>query len=208
MARAKTGGDNSTKAKKPRTKKPKIVPRIPKDDTEANEHLRKIGVHKRIITTAAIELEATIKRLKAEALTKYGPLAQEAEELFEGLFLFAQQNRSTLLKPPAKTVKLPAGEMTWRWTPPKVTIKNVKAVIANIKRLGLESKFLKVKEEVSKAGMLKDKGKAKGIAGVSFTQQELFAVKPNDLTFEITKIFKAATDAQSEDGEDNDNDEG
>jgi len=103
-----------------------------------------------------------------------------------------------------KTFKLPAGECNWRMSPPAVSLTNVPAVMAAIKKLGLTN-FIRNKPEIDREEMLKHPEQAQAIAGVKITQVELFAVKPHSVRAEITRdsIKKSSPKKKTKKSEDN-----
>ena len=145
---------------------------------EANEAVAEIGLAQRErdrITTAMNEELAAVKaRYEQEA----APHAAVIKELGQGVQIWAEANRSELLRDGrTKTVRLAAGEISWRTRPPKVRITGEGIVIQALKKLGLD-RFLRVKEEIDKSAILADPEAVASVKGISLSQGEDFVIKP------------------------------
>ncbi len=88
-----------------------------------------------------------------------------------------------------KTVELPTGIFGWRTTPPSVSLKNVKKVMEELKKLGL-TQFIRIKEEINKEAILREPDVAKHVKGILITQHEEFVVKPVEVQVEIISDVK------------------
>ena len=173
-----------------------VIP-VPKNLTEAAQFLAKIGKEQMGINEIQLKINAQVEQLKAKAMDDVKPRQDKISQLVEGLFAYAEANRKELTDgDKRKTIKLPTGDFMWRMTPPAVSLRNVKAILANLKLLGLK-RFIRVKEEVDKKAMLKELKVAKKIKGVSITQREEFVIKPAEIEIEIAtpidKLKKVAT---------------
>lgn len=163
---------------------------VPKDLNEANDFIQSIGQAQRVIQKIQSELNEKVIKLQSDAVEKAKEHEEEIEGLLDGLYAFAESNRNELTEHgKRKTVTLPTGEFLWRTTPPKVTIRNVQAVLAELKKLEL-TKFIRTIEEPDKESMLKERALAESVKGISITQTEEFAVKPNELKVEVLKKKK------------------
>ena len=161
-----------------------VIP-VPRDLSEAAQFLAEIGKEQRVIDKIQLSINARVEELKVKAINNVKPRQNRISQLMEGLFAYAEANRDELTENgKIKTIKAPTGVFGWRMTPPAVFLRNVKAIIANLKLLGLEQ-FIRVKEEIDKKAMLKEPEVAKKIKGVSISQYEEFVVKPTELEIEI-----------------------
>lgn len=134
----------------------KAVIAVPKNLTEAAQFLAEIGKEQRSINEIQLEVNARIEQLKAKAMDDAKPRQDRISQLVEGLFAYAESNRDELTDGgKRKTVKLPTGDFMWRMTPPAVLLRNVKAILVNLKLLGFK-RFIRVKVEVDKEAMLKE----------------------------------------------------
>ncbi|MBU2575638.1 host-nuclease inhibitor Gam family protein, partial [Patescibacteria group bacterium] len=121
-----------------------------------------------------------------EAMADAKPRQEKVSELLEGLFAFAEAHRDELTEGgKRKTVEVPTGIFGWRTTPPAVSLRDIKSILASLVSLGLE-RFIRTKEEVDKEAMLKEPEVAKKVKGVSIDQREEFIAKPTELEVEIT----------------------
>lgn len=104
----------------------------------------------------AAKLKAKIDTLTAKHETDTAADAAEIARIRAGLAAYAEANREELTGGKGKTVKLAAGCIKWRKTPAKVEITGDAAeIIAALKRRRL-SRFIRVKEEIDRAAVLKE----------------------------------------------------
>ncbi len=172
-------------ANKPRIKSDAVP--TPGTQVEAEDMVAQIGALQRQVVSIESamndELSAIKRGFEEEAL----PLNAKIEELFLGVKAWAETNRSDLCKGTRKTVNLTSGEISWRKTPKKVSLKKIPDVIQALKSLSLD-RFIRTKEEVDKEAILNDADAVQGVRGITISQKEEFIVKP----FE-SEIEKAAT---------------
>ena len=156
----------------------KVIP-VPETAEEASQYLLQLGECQRAITTEETKLNKRIETLKQRSADKTRPHSQKADQLVQGLFSFAQANRTELTDDgKTKTIPLTTGELKWRTTPPKVTLRGVENILKALKAAGLE-RFIRTKEEVDKAAMLKEPEVASAIKGVTISNMELFSACPS-----------------------------
>lgn len=104
----------------------------------------------------AAKLKAKIADLTAKHEAATAADAAEIDRIRAGLMAYAEANREELTGGKSKTVKLAAGCIKWRKTPAKVEITGDAAeIIAALKRRRL-SRFIRVKEEIDRAAVLKE----------------------------------------------------
>ena len=135
----------------------------------------------------------------AAALSKFNavqrPLKEVVHEIEAKLFAgsgmispYAKANQAVLTGPDSRSVALPAGTLAWRKAPRTVTIEedDEELVIRRLKRLGLGSRFVRKKEEVDRAAMLKNlpeiealvvSGRLRGVK-ISAEGEEFFTITP------------------------------
>lgn len=151
---------------------------VPRDQDEANRFIAELGEAVRQRTLIEAALEETVAAATAKAEAEAEPLNRRIADLQQGVQVWAEAHRDTLLKGGRKSVELPAGEIGWRLLPPSVRISGTAAVIGTLKALGL-TRFLRVKEEIDKQAMLKEPEVAGGVAGVRIgSAGEEFYVAP------------------------------
>ena len=157
----------------------------PHDIQEAADYVREIGEAQRAINGIEGHLNSVVERLRERAMERSQPHAEQIELLRDGLYAFAEAHRDELTESgKRKSVDVTTGTFGWRMTPPTVSLRNVKKIIAKLKELKL-TRFIRVKEEVDKEAMLREPDVASGVKGVSIAQHEDFFIKPAELEVEI-----------------------
>ncbi len=160
---------------------------MPHNLGEAAKFLAKIGEEKRKIDAINLNLNDAVNELKTSAIVDVKPHQKKVDDLMSGLFAFAEANRKELTNNGrSKSVRLLTGFFGWRMTPKSVSLRNVKAILEELKSLKLK-RFIRIKKEVDKEAMLRDPDKAETIKGVSINQHEEFVVKPDELEIEVTE---------------------
>lgn len=163
---------------------------VPKSLEEVTEFIGEIGKNQRKIDQIQIRANNQIERVKSQAIKNSLPFQEEIDRLFEGVYIFAERHRDTLTEEgKKKTAVFPTGEVSWRMTPPAVSLRDVERVKKLCKSLGLE-RFIRIKEEVDKKAMLKEPDVAAKIEGVTISQKEEFVVKPAETEIEIPKDMR------------------
>lgn len=153
---------------------------VPQSTEEATSAIADIGALNREIGRLNADANDAISEINKALADKVLPLQERVTALTEGLSVWAEANRTALTGGgKTKTVNLVTGLLSWRLKPAKVTPRKVEEVIAAIKRMGLGKKFLRVKEEIDKEAMLKEREKARTIPGITIgSDGEEFIVEP------------------------------
>ncbi len=161
------------------------VLKVPQDLEEAADFIRQIGEAQREINGIEDHLNRIVAELQERAMDRSRPYTEQIELLRDGLYAFTEAHRDELTEGgKRKTVELPTGVIAWRSTPPAVSLRNIKAVLAELKRRRLQ-RFIRVKKEVNKEAMLREPELAGSVKGVTIGQREEFVVKPAELEVEI-----------------------
>lgn len=167
--------------------KTKAQVQIPQDLDQANDYLRRLGEAQRQIVEIEADATRRIDEITAEAEQNAKLHKQTIKTLFKGLQTFAEARRAELTQDgKRKTIKLAAGELLWRMTPPAVKLAKghtLEILSTNIQLLGIE-RFLRRKVEADRDAMLKEPDVAETIPGVSISQVEEFVAKPIDIKVE------------------------
>ena len=167
------------RTKKTSTKRLQTNHRVPQNDTQANESLLALGNVQREIARLESNRDDELAAVKDKFEIELEPLREEADEYVGGLEMFANANRDRLTGNKSKTVKMANGVLMWRIRPPKVTLRGIPSIIAEVKRRRLAKTFLRTKEEIDKEAMLKAAEKAGTIPGVTIgSEGEDFVVEP------------------------------
>lgn len=159
---------------------------VPQSTGEADLFIRQIGEMQRERDRIETEMNAIIANTKALHAERVKEIDEQMSERAKGLETWAAANRKELTNDGrTKTAKLHAGEISWRHRPPRVTLRKVEDVLASIKALRLQKKFLRLKLEVNKEAMLAEPEIASKIDGVTIgSDGEDFVVKPFETELE------------------------
>lgn len=177
----------ATPAKAQRIKTPAV--NAPMSRADAETAIKRIGERQQQIKRIEADLNDKINALKAEAQEQITPLNEEIQGDFQGLHVYAEANRSDLLKGRSKTVKLGAGDMGWRINPPKCQIRGQDAVVEALERQGL-SEAVRIRKEVNKEAVINDPDRYRDIKGITIKQTEEFFVKPHETELERVEVVK------------------
>jgi phage host-nuclease inhibitor protein Gam len=174
----------SRKVKRPAERVP-----VPQSATAAGIILDEIGRHQREITLAQAAFDETMAAAKALAETGIAPNKARIEVLTRGLQIWAEANRESLTDSGrTKTITLSSGTVSWRQSPPSVTVRGVDAVIEAVRQLEL-SRFLRTKTEIDREAMLREPAVASTIPGVSIgSAGEAFIVEPAAVPLALTAV--------------------
>lgn len=162
--------------------------RIPQSREEAADMIAEFGVALREVELIETAMNDALARAKADAEKQAAPHVARAKDLFEGVKLYCEANRQTLLgNAGLKTVDFGTGKVRWRWKPAKVTLRGeLEAIVGRILEKaataidgGLSYRcFLRTKQEVDKEAMLKNRDLARTIEGVSIGRDgEVFEIE-------------------------------
>jgi phage host-nuclease inhibitor protein Gam len=157
---------------------PADVP-VPQNRDEAAVAIGAIGQHvrERVRLEAAMADEIAVIRSRYEKMAE--PHGQAITALTKGVEIWCAANRATLTEGgKRKTVSFPTGEVRWRMTPPKVSLKGVDAVLAALREMKLQ-RFIRTSEEVNKDAILADRDAVEAVPGITITQGEEFEVLPH-----------------------------
>jgi phage host-nuclease inhibitor protein Gam len=171
------------------------TPAVPiyESKAEAELALAKIAELQRSRIEIMAIAERKISTINEDARQDTLPIDLEISELVKNLSYYAEYNRVALTdNNKTKTVKFVHGMLQWRMTPVAVTVRGVDDVLKRLKQLGL-TRFIRIKEEIDKEAMGRERPVAEAIDGVSFNQREEFVITPGDTKIEIAKAIKAPT---------------
>ena len=164
--------------------KNRAVGPVPQSRDEAREYMRRIGSHQNERKRIEATMNEQLQKIRDKDQGLAAPHAEQINELSQGLHVWCEANRADLTNNgKRKSADLGAGEIAWRITPPKVSLRNIMGVIENLKSLGLD-RFIRSKEEINKDAILAEPDAVDGIAGISITQGEDFVIKPHESELE------------------------
>ncbi|MCC7413342.1 MAG: host-nuclease inhibitor Gam family protein [Gammaproteobacteria bacterium] len=164
---------------------------VPKTQAEAERLLGRIGELQREISTIETEMNELLAETKERYAEAARPRNEEIEMTFAALHAWAEAHREELCPGRGKTAKLATGEISWRVTPPAVSIRQADVVLARLKAMGLTD-FIRTKEEIDKARILAEPERVEAVKGISITAREEFIAKPLETQIERALMVKAA----------------
>lgn len=156
---------------------------IPANNYEAAQALEDLGRHQRERERIKADMNDEMAEIKRKYEEDALPHGEAIARLLDGLHLYAEKNKDTLLIGKMKSAKLTTGEIGWRTGTPKVGIKGVEAVLERLKAMDL-TRFIRVKTEPNKEAMLAEQEIAATVPGVTITQVETFWAKPAETELE------------------------
>lgn len=170
-----------------RSKSAAIAVSVPQSDDEARAMIRELGEIERQITRLNTQLDDRIGKLSEDFGNRAGPLKERSKALHTGLQTYCAAHRARLTNGhKVKRHDFITGEVQWRKNPPKVSLRNVGAVLERLQAAGL-TRFLRVKTEVNKEAMLADPDTAAQIEGVRIIDDaEDFIVLPAETDLKET----------------------
>lgn len=187
--------------------KTKALP-VPQTREEAVKLLAAIGSDQR--NANAITARATKKVLEIQLVTDEAlkPINDGIDAKFQALHAWAEAHRHELLEGDAKTVNLPSGDISWRWTPPSVQIAKGKSSLVLQGLLDDDQTceaFVRTSYEINKDAILDAHNSADkrwqeladGIEHLTFKRTELFAAKPLDMDQEYVETVKPTKAAKA-----------
>lgn len=179
-------------AKNKTTKTTALTVPTPRNQEAANELLAEVGRLQRELAQLELGMNSELAARKEVWAEDAAPLNAQLEETFRALYIWAEANREELLHDGGKTVKLSAGELSWRMTPPSVRVTGPEVVLETLRRLGL-TRFIRVKDELDKVAVLAEPEAVAGVKGLSISQREEFVAKPFETQLEQATPVKRET---------------
>ena len=102
----------------------------PQSRDEAEQLLKEIGQLQREVTRVEASMNDELSNVKHRYEAQAAPMNDELTAKFKALHAWAEVHRDDLLTGRSKTVKLATGELNWRVTPPKVSLRGQDTVVA------------------------------------------------------------------------------
>lgn len=150
----------------------------PQSFGETDAMIGELGEKQRLLAELQTELDREVAAAKRRFELGAAGIKADINGLQKGIQTWCEGHRAEICKGGRKTVDFPAGKVSWRATPPKVTLKNVANIIAEIRKRRLDALFLRIKTEVDKEALLKHAEKAVAIPGVAIAGGEQFVIEP------------------------------
>ncbi|WP_153159652.1 host-nuclease inhibitor Gam family protein [Zoogloea sp. 1C4] len=164
------------------TRAKRTAPRfpIPQNREQANEAIREIGIAQRELARIEANMNDELAAVREKYEATAVPMRDAITARIDGVQVWADANRAILTRDgKVKSATLPAGEISWRTTPPSVSVRGAEAVITRLHVMGL-TQFIRRKEEVNKEAILETPfaHPVRQIEGITICQREEFAVVP------------------------------
>lgn len=156
---------------------------VPQTRDEADRFLMKMGELQQEIARIEADMNDALAPIKAQFEGKATPINAEIEALFQGVHAWAEANRAAEVKGDSKTIRMAAGDLSWRLTPWAVTVRKADEIVKLLQSTRKKSwkEFLRTKFEINKEAMLESdesRKAAQEIPGITITRKEEFAAKP------------------------------
>jgi len=151
---------------------------VPQSRDEVTKAIAEIGELQRDMADLELQMNDELAAIKGKYELEAEPSRVRIAALTAGVQVWCDANRRELTDGgKTKSAHLGSGEVQWHLTPPRVVIRALDVVLAELRRRGLD-RFIRKVEEVNKEAILADKDAVTGIPGISITQKEEFIVKP------------------------------
>ena len=145
---------------------------------QVQDFIRHIGDKNREVIRLQAKMNDEVAAITNGYTESINGLKQEIEQMTGAVEIWCAANRTKILEKGLKTANLITGEVSWRFSPPSVSLRKIEDVLASFKEKGL-TQFIRVKEEVNKEAILADPLAVKDVAGVTIKSgQEFFEIKP------------------------------
>lgn len=155
------------------------------NEQDASDLIKMLGEKRRDVMRIEAAMNDEIAQIKLAHEEQAAPIQAEIAEIIDSIQAWAEVNRDELTNDgKVKTVKLMSGEFNWRTRPPKVTLRGKPKIIQALKDLGL-TRFIRTSEDIDKEALLKEKGAASSIAGITISSAgEDFNISPYEMQIE------------------------
>lgn len=158
---------------------------IPKTRQELVDQIAELGSQERRRSKIENEMNEAITKLKKRYEEEAEPCNHKIKGIISGIEAYCEVFRDELTDGgKSKTVNLPSGTLAWRKCPPSCKITKPEDVIALLKKKGL-SRFIRIKEEISKDLILTEQAAVIGIKGIVIvSEKEELSIEPYEVKLE------------------------
>jgi phage host-nuclease inhibitor protein Gam len=144
-------------------------------DTEVNESIDQIGEAQRKLARINADVDAEIARLRANVAASVQELNGTISAETDRLLKWAVANEERWEE--GSKLQFAAGVLSLKRNPPSVTIKNEASALLDLLEIGGDQ-FVRTKQEIDRAAILKNPEAVAGVKGITVTQGETFSIKP------------------------------
>ncbi|MEM1370599.1 MAG: host-nuclease inhibitor Gam family protein [Pseudomonadota bacterium] len=155
---------------------------VPQDDVQCANDIARIGNLQRRIDAQKADADEQLATIAKALEDARQPVLDEIQLLQRGVAAYCEANRDRLTDGgKRKFFDFASGRISWRIKPPKVKLKNVAAVIEELRSCGME-RFLRTKTEVNKEAILAEPTRLGDFEGVKIVRdEEEFIIDPAEL---------------------------
>lgn len=137
----------------------KVKDQWPRDRAACDDDIKRVGELRHQLALIEVGMNKELADIKQRAEEEAKPIKAELTGLETGIEVFCRANRAELTDDgKTKTVKFGNGEVSWRLSPPAVSVKKktkVETVVAWLLQAGPKFKrFLRVEHSLNKEAML------------------------------------------------------
>ena len=151
---------------------------VPQSQSDCAKDIKILGELRRESARAIADMNDEIGKLAKAAEPKLQALEKRIVTLQKGVQIYCEAHRAELTGDKLKSANLVTGTVGWKFRPPSVRVSGVDAVIAILKKCGLE-RFVRTKEEINKEAILNEQEAVRGVAGITIqTDIEDFYIEP------------------------------
>lgn len=165
---------------RPKAKEKTVAFPVPQDREECTALIGMIGDTRRALTALETEMNAELEAVKARFQERAQGHVEILHRSILGVSAWCHANRAELTGDGRiKTHRFATGVVNWRLRPASVTLKGVKELVERLRK-GRFKRFVRVKYEVDKDALLKEREVARRIKGVTLVEGvEDFVITPN-----------------------------
>jgi phage host-nuclease inhibitor protein Gam len=171
-------------SKPARLKTDAVIVTVPQTKDDVVGCIAAIGRHQRERARIETLMNDELAKVREAWEQQAAPHQDAIKSLTTGVHLWCEAHRAALTQDgKVKYAHLASGDVKWRMTPPKVTIRALDNLLDTLKNLGL-TRFIRVKEEINKEAVLAEPEAVSHLKGLTITQKEEFIVQPFETELE------------------------
>ena len=160
---------------------------VPQTKAQAEDEIASIGIKQRELLRIQANMNDQISVIKSQFEQQAQPYKDDIATQTDAVRTWAEANRLGITNNgKLQSASLASGDIEWRKSPPKVTVRGVAKVLEFLQVSGLQ-KFIRSKQEINKEAMLADPQAANAIPGITIgSAGEMFAITPYET--ELTNV--------------------
>lgn len=173
-------------------KQPKLP--LPTSDAQVNEYITALAEARIAADRATAKANERLAAVNAALAAELAPHQQMMSQYAEALFKYFEKNKDALTDGGKReSCVFATGIIGQRRTPPRTKITDEAAVLDYLRKHGL-SEFFEEKPVLRRDAMLANQAEAKTVPGVTFVQDRIVFVRPDefDVTIDLQKKIEPA----------------